>query len=96
MKLNTLIAGCMGLIGFAVSLLAGVQANNPLGVILSHALLASLGCCVIGYIAGMMANSVAGEHATRLAADVAKKDAEAKAKRQAEDAERAARMAATS
>ncbi len=96
MKLNGLIAGCMGLIGFAVAIFGGIEANNELATILKHAVVASIGCCVIGYIAGWIGSSVAVEHAAKLAVEQAKKDEAARLARQKEDAERAARMAAAS
>lgn len=54
------VAGCVGLAGFVVSLLAGAAAENPLDVILTRAMLSMVVCTLIGAVVGAM-----GERAVR-------------------------------
>ncbi len=93
MNLSALIAGAFGVMGFVLSVFAGIAANNPMEVILSRSILWAIACYVIGYLVGMMAGQVASEHAAKLARTVADTDAaaeSARAAKAAEDAENAA------
>lgn len=89
MKLSQFIAGCFGTVGFVVSILAGMFADNSFNTILTHAMLAAGACYVIGYIAGAIAQHAAIEHAQVIADKVAKKDAEEAARKAEEEAENA-------
>ncbi len=55
-----MVAGCVGLAGFVVSLLAGAAAENPLDIILTRALLSMVVCTLVGGVVGAM-----GERAVR-------------------------------
>jgi hypothetical protein len=55
-------------IGFAVSVLAGLRANNPFEIILDHALVAMAACFATGYVVGLMGGCIAREHASRVSA----------------------------
>ncbi|MEI8194441.1 MAG: hypothetical protein WCI73_00885 [Phycisphaerae bacterium] len=94
MRLNQFIAGCFGTVGFVVSILAGLYANNTFDAILTRAILATIACYVIGLLVGLMGQAAATEQAQRIADIVAQEDAEEEAKRlsdeQAADAEQAA------
>lgn len=92
MNLSGFIGACMGLVGFTVSVIAGMQADNDFSTVMFRALVASFGCYVVGYVVGMMASFVATEHAAKLADEVSKRDAAEKAKREQEMAELAARL----
>jgi hypothetical protein len=41
-------AGCLGLSGFAVAMLAGVASNNPADIVLTRAILSLVACSPIG------------------------------------------------
>jgi hypothetical protein len=64
------IAAAMSLIAFAVCLVAGIEADNPLGTILARSLVAMAGTLVVGLVVGAMAQKMLDEHlaATRQAA----------------------------
>jgi uncharacterized membrane protein len=70
MKLSAFIAGVFGVLGFALSILAGLIADNSIDSILIKAIFCAVICYVVGYIVGMMA-----EHAQKLAKRVADSDA---------------------
>jgi hypothetical protein len=60
------IAAAMSLIAFAVCLVAGIEADNPLGTILARSLVAMAGTLVVGLVVGAMAQKMLDEHlATR-------------------------------
>lgn len=94
MRLNQFIAGCFGTVGFVVSILAGLYANNTFEAILTRAILATIACYIVGLVIGLMGQAAATEQAQRIADIVAKEDAEEEAQRlakeEADDAERAA------
>jgi hypothetical protein len=75
MKLSAFIAGVFGVLGFALSILAGLIADNSIESILIKAILCAVMCYVVGYIVGMMAQQVSIEHAQKLAKRVAESDA---------------------
>ena len=56
------IAAAMSLIAFAVCLVAGIEADNPLGTILARSLVAMAGTLVIGLVVGAMAQKMLDEH----------------------------------
>jgi hypothetical protein len=80
MKTTQFIAGCFGILGFMVSILAGLHADNGFDTIIVRAIGAAAGCYLLGYVIGVMAGSVAQEHAQRLAARVAETEAVERAK----------------
>jgi hypothetical protein len=93
MKLTSLIAGAFGIVGFALSLIAGVLIDNPVTTILFKALLWAAVCYAVGYFVGLIAQQVSAEHAQSLAKRVAEsdaaqetKDAEERAAKEAEAA----------
>jgi len=76
MNLSQLVAGVFGMTAFVLSVLAGIQADNAFETVLTRALIACVGCYVIGFIVGTMGTHVAKEHAQRIADKVAQLDAE--------------------
>jgi hypothetical protein len=52
----------MSLIAFAVCLVAGLEADNPLGTILARSLVAMAGTLVVGLVVGAMAQKMLDEH----------------------------------
>src|SRR4051794_2073338 len=56
------IAAAMSLIAFAVCLVAGLEADNPLGTILARSLVAMAGTLVVGLVVGAMAQKMLDEH----------------------------------
>jgi len=94
-KLNSFIAGVFGIVGFGLSMLAGVGAGNTVEGILTRSLISAVICYVVGYFVGLIAQQVAAEHAHHVAKMVAEADATkeaAQAEAQAQlDAEAAAR-----
>lgn len=56
------IAGCFGLAAFAVAIIAGLASDNPAAQILLHAVIATLVCYPIGWIAGLICQRVIGLH----------------------------------
>ena len=96
MKLTSLIAGVFGIVGFVLSLCAGVLIDNPINTILFKALIWAAVCYAVGYFVGMIAQQVSTEHAQSLAKRVAEsdaaqetKDAEERAAKEAEAVGRA-------
>ena len=93
MKLNTFIAGIFGIVGFVLSIMAGLLVDNPIVTILFNALIWAGICYIAGYIVGGIAQQVSTEHAAALAKRVAEADsaretreAEERANRDASDA----------
>jgi putative Mn2+ efflux pump MntP len=62
LSLSRRIAAAMSLIAFAVCLVAGIEADNPLGTILARSLVAMAGTLVIGLVVGAMAQKMLDEH----------------------------------
>jgi hypothetical protein len=95
MKLTPFIAGTFGTIGFLLSLVAGMVADNEVEAILIRAMLFAVVCYVVGYGVGVVAERVSAEHAVQLAKKVAAEDAAAETARlereAAADAEAAGR-----
>src|SRR6478752_6695867 len=60
--LSRRIAAAMSLIAFAVCLVAGIEADNPLGTILARSLVAMAGTLVVGLVVGAMAQKMLDEH----------------------------------
>ena len=58
------IAAAMSLVAFAVCLVAGLEADNPLGTILARSLVAMAGTLVVGLVVGAMAQKMLDEHLT--------------------------------
>lgn len=56
------VAVCVGLAGFVVSLLAGAAAENPLDVILTRALVSMVACTLIGAVVGAMGERAVKAH----------------------------------
>jgi hypothetical protein len=75
MKLTPFISGTFGTIGFVLSLLAGMFADNAIEDIMLKAMMFAVICYVVGYGVGIVAERVAAEHATQLAKKVAEEDA---------------------
>lgn len=61
-KIRRLSAGVMGLAGFIVALLAGLQAGNETGRVIVTALLAMLVCHIAGVVLGLVIERVVQEH----------------------------------
>ena len=53
---------CLGLLAFAITILAGTAVHNPPLVTLSRAIWSLLIFCLLGLIIGACAQSVIGEH----------------------------------
>lgn len=51
-----IVASCVGLTGFAVAMIAGVGADNPLDITITRALLSMLVCTITGAIVGAAAD----------------------------------------
>ena len=75
MKLSAFIAGTFGIVGFVLSIMAGLLVDNPVATILLKALVWAGVCYVVGYIVGGVAQQVSSEHAATLAKRVAESDA---------------------
>lgn len=56
--LTRLTAAIVGLAGFALSVIAGLAASNPLDTTVTRALTAMLICAAVGVVVGAMAESV--------------------------------------
>ena len=69
------LAAAIGTMGFAVSILAGLRADNSFTVVLEHALLALALCFVVGYCGGLIIQCVAKEQATVTAKNALQKRA---------------------
>lgn len=81
MKLTQFIGGCFGTVGFVVSIVAGLYADNAFESILLRAVLAAAVCYVVGATTGYIAEHVAREQARVIADKVAAQDAAAAAKK---------------
>lgn len=94
MRLSSFIGGIFGIVGFALSILGGLIADNPFNSILLKALLWAAVCYLVGYGVGLIAQQVSTEHAQRLAKRVADSDALREQQEAQERAEREATAAA--
>lgn len=56
------IAGVMGLAGFATASVAGLATGNEAGVVLGRAIAALLICSIIGALIGMVGRTAVAEH----------------------------------
>jgi hypothetical protein len=74
MKLSAFIAGAFGVLGFVISIMAGLGAGNSVEATLLRGLLCAGICYVVGYFVGIMAQQVALEHAQHVAKVVAEED----------------------
>lgn len=63
---SRLVAACLALAAFAVSIIAGLAVDNPADVILTRALICMLGGLVVGLIAGTLAERVVQEQIAKL------------------------------
>lgn len=63
----------LGLLAFTIAIIAGLLAQNPVGVILSRSLLALFLFCLLGLALGAAAQMVVAEHETGKQADILKK-----------------------
>ena len=75
MKLSSLIAGAFGILGFVLSVLAGLGVGNSIEATLLRGMICSAVCYMVGYIVGLMAQQVSAEHARHVAKLVAEQDA---------------------
>lgn len=57
-----LSAGVMGLAGFAVAMLAGLQAGNETGRVIVAALVSMVACHIAGIVLGLLIERVVEEH----------------------------------
>jgi hypothetical protein len=55
-------AGCLGLSGFAVAMLAGVASNNPADIVLTRAILSLVACSPIGAGLGWVFEIIITKH----------------------------------
>ncbi|MCB9836672.1 MAG: hypothetical protein H6808_08125 [Phycisphaera sp.] len=61
-KIRRLSAGVMGLAGFVVALLSGLQAGNETSRVIVIALLAMVVCHIVGVVLGLVIERVVEEH----------------------------------
>ena len=61
-KIRRLSAGVMGLAGFVVALLSGMQAGNETSRVIVSALLAMVVCHIVGVVLGLVIERVVEEH----------------------------------
>lgn len=87
MKLGTFISCVFGVLGFGLSVLAGISAGNSVESVLTRGLLSAAVCYAVGYFVGLMAQQVALEHASRVSKVIAEQDKAAEDKRLREQAE---------
>lgn len=92
MRLTHFLAGSFGVMGFVISIAAGLIADNSFEVILLRALLAAVVCYSMGYVVGLIAQAAAKEQAQLIASKVAKQDAEEEARRLAKEQEEAEQL----
>jgi hypothetical protein len=85
MRLSQFISGCFGIVGFVVSTIAGLYADNSFNSVLLHAILAAVLCYFLGWVIGLMAQATAAEQARHIADKVAALDAEQEAKKLARE-----------
>lgn len=81
------ISAVMGLAAFAIAMIAGWAALNPLDTILSRAIVAMVVCYAVGQVLGWAATKAASEHMTRYRADRPIPKAEAPKQRNPDDAQ---------
>jgi len=55
LRVGTLVAGALGLMGFALAIFAGLAAGNPMPQILYRAIITLVIMAVVGGVAGAMA-----------------------------------------
>ncbi len=55
-------AGCLGLSGFAVAMLAGVASNNPADIVLTRAILSLVACSPLGAGLGWIFEIIITKH----------------------------------
>ena len=67
----------LGLLAFAVSTVAGLLAQNSVGVILSRSIFALFVFCIIGLVLGGVARMIIAEHETKQALEIRKRYEEA-------------------
>jgi len=77
-KIRRLSAGVMGLAGFVVALLAGLQTGNETGRVIVTALLAMVICHIAGVLLGLVIERVVEEHKVSIAAPAADDDSASK------------------
>src|SRR5579884_1207639 len=92
MKLSAFLAGAFGIVGFVLSLFAGLLVDNPVDTILFKGLMWAAICYAVGYFVGLIAQQVSLEHAQA----IAKRVAEADADKERQEAEERARLDAES
>lgn len=94
MKLNLIVAAIFAIVGFVLSVIAGLLADNTVETILWKAILCSGLCYLVGYAIGLFGQVIAQEHAATLARKVAEHDAREAAAKEEADREEAAKEAA--
>jgi tetrahydromethanopterin S-methyltransferase subunit C len=62
---SKVIAASVGLCAFAVALVAGLAAQNPLDAILTRALIALVACQLVGYFLGIVCENVIDDAAAK-------------------------------
>jgi hypothetical protein len=87
MKLGTFISCVFGVLGFGLSVLAGISAGNSVESVLTRGLLSAVVCYAVGYFVGLIAQQVALEHAARVSRAIAEQDKAEEEKRLREQAE---------
>ncbi len=63
----------LGLLGFTITIVAGMFAQNPATVTLSRGILALFGFCVIGLVLGSAAQLVVNEHERKRESEIQKR-----------------------
>ena len=67
-KTASAVGACLGLGGFAVAIVAGLSADNPVNDILMRAVVATLLCAAAGNVLGWLGERAIMEHLRRIAA----------------------------
>lgn len=67
------VSGMFGLAGFAIAVIAGLTAGNPGASVLMTALVASVACYGVGFLAGLVVDFVVQEHLRNAAANSAER-----------------------
>jgi len=71
-RVHKSVSGACGLTGFAVAILGGLAADNPSSVILTRALIAMVGCYVVGlFISSLATRAVRDAAASHVRANPA-------------------------
>lgn len=65
-NLTVVGAGCMGLAGFSVALLAGLISNNPFDTVVIRGLFALVACFPLGCAIGYAMERIIAEHSQRM------------------------------